>query len=45
MALPKVPNPYKLSSGTTSELGKLYAIILTLGAVLFIIGLIMRFRA
>jgi hypothetical protein len=42
--LPKVPNPYGLSSGTTSELGKLWALLFTLGFVLFIIGIILRFR-
>lgn len=44
LSLPKVPNPFGLSSGTTSELGKLYAIIFALGLVFMIIGLILRFR-
>ena len=44
MALPKVPNVFNLSSGTTSELGKLYAIIFVLGLVFAVIGLIFMFR-
>ena len=43
VSVPTVPNPLGVSSGTTSELGKLYIILFILGAVMFALGLIMRF--